>query len=265
MPNSPAELIGDIPREPVKVYLPSVKTTPNQNQKKLFLGLSILLAVCILDGFLLIVYKLKQSRLTEDVSLIKIENWKSYTNQKYSFEIKYPPQYQAEDDAEPEEFYDHLADFLKPGNPSPIISLKAIEGIDIYEKAPPKLVAEREISDAPHFGYSLREIKLGDYKTAVARVKFGGPESKAEELMATIAHPGKNLFIEIAAETSVEEFNQILKTFMFLDSTGIDQNSVEGRFCGGIAANLPENQCPSGYKCQLEGDYPDAGGRCVRE
>lgn len=35
------------------------------------------------------------------------------------------------------------------------------------------------------------------------------------------------------------------------------------KFCGGIAANLPEFQCPSGYVCKLEGNYPDAGGRCV--
>ncbi|HBC72392.1 MAG: hypothetical protein UX91_C0001G0099 [Candidatus Amesbacteria bacterium GW2011_GWB1_47_19] len=29
--------------------------------------------------------------------------------------------------------------------------------------------------------------------------------------------------------------------------------------CGGIA-NI---QCPLGYTCQMEGDYPDASGRCV--
>ena len=40
---------------------------------------------------------------------------------------------------------------------------------------------------------------------------------------------------------------------------------AEGKFCGGIAANLPENQCPSGYKCLPDGNYPDAGGKCVKE
>jgi hypothetical protein len=38
-----------------------------------------------------------------------------------------------------------------------------------------------------------------------------------------------------------------------------------GRFCGGIAANLPENQCPEGYVCKLDGNYPDAGGVCVKK
>jgi len=42
-------------------------------------------------------------------------------------------------------------------------------------------------------------------------------------------------------------------------------SEAEGRFCGGIAANLPENQCPEGYKCQLDGNYPDAGGKCVKK
>ncbi|MFA6065496.1 MAG: hypothetical protein WCW44_03570 [archaeon] len=37
-----------------------------------------------------------------------------------------------------------------------------------------------------------------------------------------------------------------------------DTNSTE-KFCGGIAAI----QCPIGYACKLDGDYPDAGGKCV--
>src|SRR3989338_6885392 len=40
--------------------------------------------------------------------------------------------------------------------------------------------------------------------------------------------------------------------------------SSAGKFCGGIARNLPENQCPSGYRCQLDGNHPDAGGHCVK-
>jgi len=36
--------------------------------------------------------------------------------------------------------------------------------------------------------------------------------------------------------------------------------SAEGKMCGGIAA-FP---CPTGYMCKLDGDYPDAGGKCVK-
>lgn len=39
------------------------------------------------------------------------------------------------------------------------------------------------------------------------------------------------------------------------------QEESEGKFCGGIA-NIA---CPLGYRCVLEGKYPDAGGRCTKE
>jgi hypothetical protein len=37
--------------------------------------------------------------------------------------------------------------------------------------------------------------------------------------------------------------------------------SKEGEFCGGIAAF----QCEQGLTCVYEGNYPDAGGTCVRQ
>ncbi|MBU2101316.1 hypothetical protein KKH05_01180 [Patescibacteria group bacterium] len=39
--------------------------------------------------------------------------------------------------------------------------------------------------------------------------------------------------------------------------------NADGQLCGGLAGNLPENQCPFGYTCQYDGDYSDAGGVCV--
>ncbi|MFH1864216.1 MAG: hypothetical protein ABIJ85_04950 [bacterium] len=44
----------------------------------------------------------------------------------------------------------------------------------------------------------------------------------------------------------------------------VDDPTAEGKFCGGIAANLPENQCPEGFSCKLDGKYPDAGGVCTK-
>ncbi|MCR4313420.1 MAG: hypothetical protein NUV58_04170 [Candidatus Roizmanbacteria bacterium] len=34
----------------------------------------------------------------------------------------------------------------------------------------------------------------------------------------------------------------------------------QGKFCGGIAGIL----CPEGYDCNLDGNYPDAAGVCVK-
>lgn len=39
--------------------------------------------------------------------------------------------------------------------------------------------------------------------------------------------------------------------------------SISNKACGGIAANLPQNQCPFGFTCQLENNYPDSAGKCV--
>lgn len=41
----------------------------------------------------------------------------------------------------------------------------------------------------------------------------------------------------------------------------IKNTSDTSKFCGGIA-NI---QCPFGYICQLDGNYPDAGGKCVNK
>lgn len=47
-------------------------------------------------------------------------------------------------------------------------------------------------------------------------------------------------------------FDQILSTIKFIDS--------EGAFCGGFAGKA----CPEGYTCRLDGNYPDAGGKCIK-
>jgi hypothetical protein len=80
--------------------------------------------------------------------------------------------------------------------------------------------------------------------------------------------------------------SQILSTFKFLDNGTITptcrprpacldstprclipetedicpSSNYENKFCGGIAGIV----CPGGYKCQLDGNYPDAGGKCTK-
>lgn len=38
----------------------------------------------------------------------------------------------------------------------------------------------------------------------------------------------------------------------------VTEGALEGEFCGGIAAI----ECATGLVCQLDGNYPDAGGTC---
>ncbi|MFH1257435.1 MAG: hypothetical protein V1658_00700, partial [Candidatus Micrarchaeota archaeon] len=44
------------------------------------------------------------------------------------------------------------------------------------------------------------------------------------------------------------------------DGKTIAEKTFENSFCGGIAA-FP---CPTGYQCVLDGNFPDAGGKCMQ-
>ncbi|MFA6489542.1 MAG: DUF333 domain-containing protein [Candidatus Micrarchaeia archaeon] len=46
-----------------------------------------------------------------------------------------------------------------------------------------------------------------------------------------------------------------------LNGTTVRQPAKEGEFCGGIAGFA----CESGLSCKLDGNYPDAGGKCVKQ
>ncbi|MEK7217414.1 MAG: hypothetical protein AAB640_00005, partial [Patescibacteria group bacterium] len=45
-----------------------------------------------------------------------------------------------------------------------------------------------------------------------------------------------------------------------VDSTETWKTYTNTKFCGGITGKL----CPSGYSCKLDGNYPDAGGICIK-
>jgi len=61
--------------------------------------------------------------------------------------------------------------------------------------------------------------------------------------------------------------NKLLLTMEFIPETKAIPTATptsvnpEGRFCGGFAGIV----CPAGYRCQMEGSYPDASGQCVKE
>lgn len=39
-----------------------------------------------------------------------------------------------------------------------------------------------------------------------------------------------------------------------------DENLEENKFCGGFAGII----CSDGYTCKLDGDFPDSGGKCIK-
>ncbi|PIY65129.1 hypothetical protein COY91_03625 [Candidatus Shapirobacteria bacterium CG_4_10_14_0_8_um_filter_39_15] len=58
--------------------------------------------------------------------------------------------------------------------------------------------------------------------------------------------------------------NKLLVTMEFNSKAEVTStptpSNPEGKFCGGFAGVA----CPAGYNCQLDGNYPDASGKCVK-
>jgi hypothetical protein len=62
--------------------------------------------------------------------------------------------------------------------------------------------------------------------------------------------------IRVDSQDGEDMARNILLSFNFYDNP-----SVSGTFCGGIAG-IP---CPAGQTCKLDGAYPDAGGKCIKD
>jgi hypothetical protein len=180
-------------------------------------------------------------------SLPKTPSQTSYSNSEYSFSFTYPDQLKLTPDTKPETNYDKLA-FLTQ-NSTRVVSVSAISNIDVYKSAKPSFVASREVSDSG-LKYSIQNSTINGYLAAIT--------TTTQNQIITIAHPNKNLFITLTLNSPSPSpaFDQILSTFKFQDITPTPSE----KFCGGFAGIL----CPTGYTCQLDGHYPDAGGKCVK-
>jgi len=208
------------------------------------------------------------------------ENWKTYMNDKYGFEFEYP------DDLNNkccEEYSDSLYGMAKVITLAQKLDTDFEGGAEIYNGLTISLalnktntpldtfVEDQKIKNLQRF-YGEDQLKTALSKIKTTRVGIAGQEglliTNQPVLNIDIIYlPIQNnkYFISIYKSEEHDKefdktFDQILSTFKFLDS----EENAEGKFCGGIAANLPENQCPEGYKCKLDGNYPDAGGKSVK-
>ena len=134
-------------------------------------------------------------------------NWKLYKNSKYNFELKYPPNLVRKEDTTSEQYYDKLAEF---SSTTASLTISAIHNIDIYENIHPERVAEREVIDSG-YSYWIKNLLVNDYRAVIVAL-----ESKPPLYIATIAHPDKNVFIQIGSRNK-ELLDQTLSTFQFID------------------------------------------------
>ena|SRR3990170_8270888 len=180
-------------------------------------------------------------------------NWKTYTNKIKGYLIKYPNEWQVSEDILTSDFSSSPYTSIVKGK----LDVQATVNIFVEKKTTPASFLPSEILKE----FKFKETTFNSYQAVVA-ISSGFNTQK----WIFINNDSKAYVLNTwGAEEDQEEINQILSTFKFLSTTADrDQNNAEGKFCGDIAGNLPENQCPAGYKCQLDGNYPDASGKCVK-
>jgi len=161
-------------------------------------------------------------------------NWKIYRNDQYGFEFRYPEGWFITEGMGMEVFlrrvgsdsFPEMSIQLTPSSSSNLLNQKQ-ESISIDGKNYIKISGESPVRLSDGSAWFLTHI--------------------------VINNAGKNY--EIQADNFDEKLlNQILSTFKFTEP-------VAGQFCGGIAGIA----CSSGYSCNLDGNYPDAGGTCVKQ
>lgn len=240
-------------------------------------GLSPLLTILLITGLLIGGYFLygqtsdfpKAPKQTTEVTPSPISdetaNWKTYNNSALGFSFSYPKELNY--------LYDQFG-FNHPDNPEGNLLLQNYDGsnptnedpanfqlvIDAYKNVN-KVTLETFVKD-PN-----KVWNISNSQTFTPFILDGKSAYKGESIQKNKKVPAVwienngyilTIYLETPESSKAAWFDQIISTFKFLDQ------NVEGRFCGGFAANLPENQCPKGYKCQLDGNYPDAGGKCVK-
>lgn len=168
-------------------------------------------------------------------------NWKTYINTRYSF--KYPQKWETQP--------------IPSGTQQAILLL-----------SPDKFMGLSLSLDLQGLGYECvtktKEETITLDAQKVTKTTFTGAindmcgdNTKQRDVWISISRDSKidNLTFstdEKNFDKAMEILDQILSTFKFIEPDKIS--------CGGIAGK----ECPTGSVCKLDGNYPDAGGVCVK-
>ena len=172
-------------------------------------------------------------------------NWKIYTNEKMNLTFKYPESLQT--------FSSQYNDYdvaINTAQYAPlyleIAYLPNSNLQDWYEKAYKSARQDNPTPPALANGPTIDGSK--SYQSDFNLEGFG----KIRYIFIPV---GKGLYQIHLPLAENEAQYQILSTFKFTDG------NATGQFCGGIAGIA----CREGYDCKYDGDYPDAGGVCIKK
>jgi len=163
-------------------------------------------------------------------------NWKTYTNPSLKYLLKYPQSWEIQEYPDADLPYVLHRLELRNNNKPQLV-------IETYKELLVKTVPEDEVVRSEQITIS------GVTGTKNWHNPFGPP---AEII---IIFDTKTYRILLQDANQNQTVNQILSTFKLTDE------SSEGKFCGGFAGVI----CPEGYSCKYDGDYPDAGGKCIKK
>jgi len=199
-----------------------------------------------------------QTQPTPSPTFDPTADWKTYTNHTHNISFRYSPSWNLTENVgqvEDNKTYNTKVGLSK-GNAliTMYLNLNGIGGIpQTYEGKSFILDGHNLYQFNKVNSYNnTKEVGVSDSLTTLGVFKIN--DITYSIIIAYLADYEKS-----NEENLLREFDQILSTFKFMDQSG-----AEGKFCGGIAANLPENQCPEGYQCKLDGNYPDASGVCTK-
>lgn len=182
-------------------------------------------------------------------------NWKTYTNLQYGYSVKYPSSLN-QSEISGNDTYLSMITFNGSVNNSDWFSI-AVRDSNLQDE-----IKYQKSRIEGHVLVKLtkeKEIMVGGFSGVLLEYTPDEPDNGSTTSFVIFNNGKYSYTISGAPQT----LDQILSTFKFLPATaGKDQKqeSTEDQFCGGFAGKL----CPEGFTCKLEGDYPDAGGKCVK-
>lgn len=214
-------------------------------KRKLLLPITIIVAVAAIMFIKIIIG-------TQGIPQLK--NMKTYDNDKDTYSVAYPEDFLSPVECTPGKFI--LMDKNDADCPK--------NGAYDFE-----IVTYSETPQAPHGNTFIKVAKeditingITSQSYVLSSQNTTDEENVYWEKRVYIPTAGKTYVMYMRSKELEPAFDAMLKTFKPKEQA--QSSSPEGKFCGGIAANLPENQCPEGYTCKLEGKFPDAGGTCVK-